>query len=156
MTSYYPDKHSEEYPIQYSGIYSEVEIDQCLIWVYLDVFKFTNESLNLEDLVFPSLLIGNVAKQYFIDSLNESQINLQKKLTFLSKVITDRVIEKSQCFLKQVSDIPRLYRRTNRELPSKPCTYLTALLDPILRFDSDNRRRCSNQVISEWLIIIFR
>ena len=98
MTSYYPDKHSEEYPIQYSGIYSEVEIDQCLIWVYLDVFKFTNESLNLEDLVFPSLLIGNVAKQYFIDSLNESQINLQKKLTFLSKVITDRVIEKSQCF----------------------------------------------------------
>ena len=33
-----------------------------------------------------------------------------------------------------MSDIPRLYRRTNREIPSKPCTYLVSLLDPIENF----------------------
>ena len=81
---------------------------------------------------------------------------MKKKLALLSQVITNRVIDKSQGFLKQVSDIPRLYRRTNRELPTKPCTYLIALLDPILRFDNENRLRCSSQVISEWLSIIFR
>ena len=81
---------------------------------------------------------------------------MKEKLALLSQVITNRVIDKSQGFLKQVSDIPRLYRRTNRELPTKPCTYLIALLDPILRFDNENRPRCSTQVISEWLSIIFR
>jgi hypothetical protein len=30
--------------------------------------------------------------------------------------------------------ISRLYRRTNRELPAKPCTYMTSLLEPINHF----------------------
>jgi len=139
--------------------YSESELNICLINIYLDVSKISNESLNnlLLDVVFPSLsTLTNSAKQSFTDSLRESQDNMKKKLALLSQVITNRVIDKSQGFLKQVSDIPRLYRRTNRELPTKPCTYLIALLDPILRFDNENRLRCSSQVISEWLSIIFR
>ena len=47
------------------------------------------------------------AKDYFIESLEESRVELGQNLTRLSDVITNRVCEKSSAYLKQVSDIPR-------------------------------------------------
>lgn len=120
--------------------FSEEELSLCLIYVYLDVAKMAHESLPsiLSDLVWPNLTLEPNSRQYFIDSLDEGRKDLISKLATLSKVITDRVSTKSCSYLKQVSDIPRLYRRTNRELPSKPCTYLVALLDPIQKFKATN------------------
>ena len=47
------------------------------------------------------------AKDYFIESLEESRVELRQNLSQLSDVITNRVSEKSAAYLKQVSDIPR-------------------------------------------------
>ena len=50
--------------------YSESELNICLINIYLDVSKISNESLNnlLPDVVFPSLsTLTNSAKQSFTD-----------------------------------------------------------------------------------------
>jgi hypothetical protein len=59
-------------------------------------------------------------------------------------------------FLKQVSDIPRLYRRTNRELPSKACTYMTSLLSPIQIFHSVYSTVVTPaDVINKWLVQMF-
>ncbi len=43
----------------------------------------------------------------------------------------------------QVSDIPRLYRRTNRDLPSKPCNYVISMLAPITSFKRDHQTAAS-------------
>ena len=50
--------------------FSESELNQCLINVYLDFSKISNDSLNnlLPDVVFPSLsTLTNSAKQSFTD-----------------------------------------------------------------------------------------
>ena len=52
-------------------------------------------------------LTAESAKDYFIESLEESRVELGQNLTRLSDVITNRVCEKSSVYLKQVSDIPR-------------------------------------------------
>ena len=36
--------------------------------------------------------------------------------------------------MKQVNDVPRKYRKTNREVPSKPSPYVQAMLEPLKNF----------------------
>lgn len=52
----------------------------------------------------------------------------------------------SQCIghLKHVSDIPRLYRRTNKEVPTKPSTYVNQLLTAL----QDFHRSHANQEVN--------
>lgn len=81
---------------------------------------------------------------------------LRTKLQFLSGLITQNILDKALPYLKQVADIPRLYRRTNREIPSKPCTYLIALLDPISQFNSNELAKgCSVDNSRAWKCSIF-
>jgi len=131
-----------------------------LIWVYLDAAKMSENKLSgiLRSLVWPALgsdLTADSAKDYFIESSEESRVELRQNLSQLSDVITNRVSEKSAAYLKQVSDIPRLYRRTNRELPSKQCTYMTSLLEPIIHFSSVTAKQSPQGTLHQWLIAIF-
>lgn len=41
---------------------------------------------------------------------------------------------RSQAGVRQVADIPRLFRKTNREIPTKACPYVEDLLSPTLEF----------------------
>ena len=107
--------------------YSEEELSQGLILVYLDVENLLNQDF----LALLPLNLTDTAKDIFRQSLTESRKSLQMNQQKLTQLITTRVSTKACAYLKQVSDIPRLYRRTNREIPTKPCTYLTSLLDPI-------------------------
>ena len=49
----------------------------------------------------------------------------------------------------------RLYRRTNRELPCKPCTYMTSLLEPINHFSSVTAGQSPKCTLHQWLVAIF-
>ena len=110
----------------------------------------------LSQLVWPSLTsLADPSKAYFSETLDESRQDLKQKQNILSDVITQRISEKSCAYLKQVADIPRLYRRTNRDLPSKPCTYMTTLLEPILTFSEANASRCPPDIMHQWLVSIF-
>ena len=88
------------------------DLNQRLIWVYLDAYKMSEDKLSgiLRSLIWPALgsdLTADSAKDYFIESLEESREGLRQNLSQLSDVITNRVSEKSAAYLKQVSDIPR-------------------------------------------------
>ena len=128
--------------------YSEEELSQGLILVYLDV-----ENLLKQDfLALLPLNLTETAKDIFQQSLEESQTMLKMNQQKLTQLITSRVSTKSCAYLKQVSDIPRLYRRTNRDIPTKACTYLTSLLDPIEKFALNNG---NNEFSKHWLTLIF-
>ena len=132
-------------------MYTAEELSQGLILVYLDLNKLLNQDF-LELLLPSTLSLTESAKDLFEKSLAETKSGFQDKLTTLEKIITDRVAKQSCGFLSQVSDIPRLYRRTNREIPSKPCSYLVSLLDPIQTFAEQNK---DNLFLSKWLSMIF-
>jgi len=151
---------SNENPGSKDAVLTGEDLNQRLIWVYLDASKMSEDKLSgiLTSLVWPALdsdLTVDSARDYFIESLEESRVELRQNLSQLSDVITNRVSEKSAAYLKQVSDIPRLYRRTNRELPSKPCTYMTSLLEPIIHFSSVTAKQSPQGTLHQWLIAIF-
>lgn len=63
--------------------------------------------------------------------LQETKENLQSVLKAVEQKIISLISEKNISLIRQVNDIPRLYRRTNRETPTQPCSYVTALFAPI-------------------------
>lgn len=55
-------------------------------------------------------------------------------LPLTTEEIVNELIMHCVIYLKQVSDIPRLYRRTNREVPTKPCAYVKNALSFLTNF----------------------
>ncbi|KAL1138765.1 hypothetical protein AAG570_008827, partial [Ranatra chinensis] len=59
---------------------------------------------------------------------------LQSRLQGVNTALIQCLIGESNSVLRQVSDIPRLFRRTNRDTPNKPCGYVTSLLEAVQVF----------------------
>ncbi len=83
----------------------------------------------------------NKLRQNFLESCHL----LDERRGKISNRIVQEVMGKSLANIKQVNDIPRLYRKTNREIPSKPCGYVDQMLDPSRKF----RQQYSNDFGSE-------
>lgn len=52
----------------------------------------------------------------------------------------------------QVSEVPRLYRRTNRDTPTRSLPYIDNMLESPLAFHSQHH---NHALISQWLVTIF-
>jgi len=76
---------------------------------------------------------------------------LSSVLPQLSSAISAHMVAGPAKMVKSVGDIPRMYRRTNRELPSKPCTYITNIVDELQSFHTSLKERCSLPILSTWL-----
>ncbi|XP_049533881.1 conserved oligomeric Golgi complex subunit 2 [Anopheles darlingi] len=63
-------------------------------------------------------------------ALGECGTLFRTKQTHVQRSIVQELIASSLVPLKQASDIPRLYRKTNRELPSRCCPYVEQVLAP--------------------------
>ncbi|KMQ97057.1 conserved oligomeric golgi complex subunit 2, partial [Lasius niger] len=70
-----------------------------------------------------------------------------KKVT---KEIVNELSEQCVTYLKQVSDIPRLFRRTKRDVPTKPCPYVKSAIVPLANFHVDYNKIIPKTVIL-WL-----
>lgn len=71
------------------------------------------------------------------DCLAETIKNLTDTLPHITQEIVKELLSQSAFHLKQISDIPRLFRRTNREIPTKPCAYVKNALSFLSAFYSD-------------------
>jgi len=70
--------------------------------------------------------------------LDSASGNMRKSLDPFVEFIIDLVYQQSSPSVKLVNDVPRKYRKTNREVPSKPSPYLAAMLDPLKAFVANN------------------
>merc|ERR1711936_155920 len=48
------------------------------------------------------------------------------------------------------------YRRTNRQVPSKPCPYIVSVLLPIQEFYTKTSPICANDILQNWSVHILR
>ena len=76
---------------------------------------------------------------------------LTSVLPKISSVISSHVSAGPLKCLKSVVDIPRMYRRTNRETPSKPCTYVVSVLDSLAQFYRTEEAVAGREVTGEWV-----
>ncbi|XP_043265322.1 conserved oligomeric Golgi complex subunit 2 [Colletes gigas] len=74
------------------------------------------------------------------DSLDETTENLRTLLPWVSEEIVNELLRQCVTHLKQVSDIPRLFRRTKRDVPTKPCAYVKNALAFLINFHSNYKK----------------
>lgn len=104
-----------------------------LVMLHCDAQRLTSKLGSiLTDIVQPRLQqTGFTEFQLLQGGLDEcSQLLADLLPSICSRLVSD--VAKTCCVpLKMVPDIPRLYRRTNREVPSKPSTYIQQILQPL-------------------------
>jgi len=83
-----------------------------------------------------------------LDSIGETSKSLASLLPLVTKEIVNELSEQCVTHLKQVSDIPRLFRRTKRDVPTKPCPYVKNAIIPLTNFYTDY-----NKIIPENIIL---
>ncbi|XP_046830503.1 conserved oligomeric Golgi complex subunit 2-like isoform X2 [Vespa crabro] len=106
-----------------------------LIYLYCDVEKFVNGLPNLLRIVQLKNPNQNPATFKLLeDCLTETSKTITMILQLTTEEIVNELIMHCVIYLKQVSDIPRLYRRTNREVPTKPCAYVKNALSFLTNF----------------------
>lgn len=85
-----------------------------------------------------------------IDSLDETIKNLKKIWPDITKEIVNELLKQCVVHLKQVSDIPRLFRRTKRDIPTKSCVYIKNTLAFLINFHADYKKIIPDDV-NYWL-----
>lgn len=90
--------------------------------------------------------------QLLTQSLEESGCELESQLEVLNEAIIKALSGNSALLIRQVNDIPRLFRRTNREPPTKPCTYVVNILETPGQFYEKHK---SHSKTIFWLTTMF-
>lgn len=78
--------------------------------------------------------------------MKESEEKFRNVLRNVELKVIDIIAEKNVPIIRQVADIPRLYRRTNRDIPTQPCSYVASLLAPV-----DELTKIHSAYISSWI-----
>lgn len=109
-----------------------------LVHLYTDVEKLGNVLPSFLQVVQFKIKDENITISKLLeDSLSETSKNLIDLLPLVTKEIVNELLEQCTTHLKQVSDIPRLFRRTKREVPTKPCSYVKNATAPLTSFHTD-------------------
>lgn len=122
--------------------------------VYLDVKNLIAKISGIFDCIvekIPSSL--NTQLNLVEKCFDESRQILSERLKFIEKQWSDEIITQTAGWTKQVADIPRLYRKTNRDAPTKPCSYVEQILKPNKSFHTKNSDRIAPDVIRECIIL---
>lgn len=73
----------------------------------------------------------------------------------ISDCIVNELFEYFDIQLKQVSDIPRLYRKTNRSIPTKPCNYIDVIGKSLKEFSEDASKTLDNSYLIQLYNMLF-
>uniref|UniRef100_A0A8C2KSQ3 Conserved oligomeric Golgi complex subunit 2 n=1 Tax=Cyprinus carpio TaxID=7962 RepID=A0A8C2KSQ3_CYPCA len=87
----------------------------------------------------------------FLTEVKHSCIALSSCIPTLSSRMTQHLTERSIRFLKNASEVPRLYRRTNKEVPTRASAYMDNALQPLHQLVTDSKNVVKDSIIQEWL-----
>uniref|UniRef100_A0A8C8IF17 Conserved oligomeric Golgi complex subunit 2 n=1 Tax=Oncorhynchus tshawytscha TaxID=74940 RepID=A0A8C8IF17_ONCTS len=87
------------------------------------------------------------------EALEDSKDSLSGCIPTLNRKMTQHLTERCFRFLKSASEVPRLYRRTNKELPSRASAYMDNALRPLHQLLSDSKDMVKPSISQEWLRI---
>uniref|UniRef100_A0A674CYZ4 Conserved oligomeric Golgi complex subunit 2 n=1 Tax=Salmo trutta TaxID=8032 RepID=A0A674CYZ4_SALTR len=87
------------------------------------------------------------------EALEDSKASLSGCIPTLNRKMTQHLTERCFRFLKSASEVPRLYRRTNKEVPSRASAYMDNALRPLHQLLSDSKDTVKPSIAQDWLRI---
>lgn len=123
-----------------------------MIFLYADTTKFIESLPHVL-----SLLSSNISENNDVlsDSMDDIKETLQKHLTGIEKALIDTLTIESIENIQQVNDLPRLYRKTNREIPSRSSSYVEQMLKPVKVFQEGLGNKLDSNIIQRILEQVF-
>lgn len=88
--------------------------------------------------------------------LEETVEDLRMKLEVFAGFIVDEISTECASHLRHISDIPRLYRRTNRDVPSKPSSYVRSVMKPLSSFLQQQQDIIDAEQQKDWAVKVIQ
>ena len=132
---------------------------ESLVSLFMDIVEICKHINGqfFDDIILPMVNdLEDTMKQNIKHMFSESCDSILLQRQALAAVIVEDIASKSIPYLKSVNDIQRLYRRTNRQVPSKPCPYIVSVLLPIQEFYTKTSSICANDILQNWSLHILR
>ncbi|XP_053793232.1 conserved oligomeric Golgi complex subunit 2 isoform X3 [Vidua chalybeata] len=123
-----------------------------LIYVAADLDKLQDRIPDILDMIKPKLeMIGFKNVSCIAGALEDSKTSLSTCVPTLNNRIIQDLSESSFAYLKSALEVPRLYRRTNKEVPTKASPYVDSALKPFYQLQNDYRDTLKQPMIHQWL-----
>uniref|UniRef100_A0A8C4DWB4 Conserved oligomeric Golgi complex subunit 2 n=1 Tax=Dicentrarchus labrax TaxID=13489 RepID=A0A8C4DWB4_DICLA len=87
----------------------------------------------------------------YIYALSDSKACLSSGIPTLNTRMTQHLTDRCCRFLKSASEVPRLYRRTNKDLPVRASAYMDNALRPLHQLLTDSTGLVTPSTALEWL-----
>ncbi|XP_024258606.1 conserved oligomeric Golgi complex subunit 2 isoform X1 [Oncorhynchus tshawytscha] len=127
---------------------------QQLVFIASDVNQLQDQITELSEMIKQRLeIIGYNNFVIVAEALEDSKDSLSGCIPTLNRKMTQHLTERCFRFLKSASEVPRLYRRTNKELPSRASAYMDNALRPLHQLLSDSKDMVKPSISQEWLRI---
>lgn len=123
-----------------------------LFFIAADVDKLQGKIPDISEMIKAKL--ENIGFQNFAivsEALQDSSTSLSSCVPTLNSRMTQHLTERSIRFLKNASEVPRLYRRTNKEVPTRASAYMDNALRPLHQLVTDSKNVVKDSIIQEWL-----
>lgn len=127
-----------------------------LTLIYLDLNKLIEKIPGLTDCITEKVPNTMSTQLELVEKcLNESRKMLIERRELIEKQWSNEIVAQTAGWTKQVADIPRLYRKTNRDAPKQPCNYVEQILKPNKSFHTKNSNKIPSDVIQQCMILSF-
>ncbi|XP_065778417.1 conserved oligomeric Golgi complex subunit 2 isoform X3 [Muntiacus reevesi] len=123
-----------------------------LVYVVTDLDRLQEQLPELLETIKPKLEVMGFKNFSSISAaLEDSQLSLSACVPALSEKITQDLSESCFSHLKSALEVPRLYRRTNKEVPVTASSYVDSALKPLYQLQSRHKDKLKQATIQQWL-----
>ncbi|PNJ43581.1 COG2 isoform 2 [Pongo abelii] len=122
-----------------------------LVYVVADLDKLQEQLPELLETIKPKLEMIGFKNFSSISALEDSQSSLSACVPSLSSKIIQDLSDSCFSFLKSALEVPRLYRRTNKEVPTTASSYVDSALKPLFQLQSRHKDKLKQAIIQQWL-----
>ncbi|XP_053768892.1 conserved oligomeric Golgi complex subunit 2 [Desmodus rotundus] len=123
-----------------------------LVHVVADLDRLQEQLPELVETIKPKLeTIGFKNLSSISAALEDSRQSLSACMPALSSRIVQDLSESCFSYLRSALEVPRLYRRTNKEVPTTASSYVDSALKPFHQLQSGHRDKLKPAIIQQWL-----
>lgn len=132
-----------------------------LVALHSDINKVLDQIQQQEQLVLKSINLPTLQQRQtqleaVKDAVNKSFENVKQTLSnhlfnIQQALIDNLILECGPENVKQVNDLPRLYRKTNRDVPTRCSAYVEQMLRPLKTFAEEYENKLNKAVVKNIL-----
>ncbi|XP_054725458.1 conserved oligomeric Golgi complex subunit 2 [Anastrepha obliqua] len=137
--------------------HSQLHKTDLLIALYADsqklIGKLPQIQLNINKNIPNEMQNASSVYEVVAKSLTDVRETIERHLTTIQDALVDLLISESGLEnVRQVKDLPRLYRKTNRDTPTRPSTYVEQMLRPLKQFQKEQSSQLGNPIVTDILL----